>query len=148
EARPGAKLVDRPRADVAHSRPEAADKLVDGVGDGPLVGHPALDPLRHELPRVALLLEVAVGGSLLHGTEAPHPANRLEPPALEQDGLARALVGAREHGPHHYGMGAGRKCLDDVAGVLDPAVGDDRNTALYAFDRLEHRRQLGDSDAG
>src|SRR5215203_4502543 len=59
EARVGAQLLDGAAAAVAHPGAEPAHELVDGVGDGTLVRHPPLDPLRHELPAIGLL-EVAV----------------------------------------------------------------------------------------
>ena len=38
---------------VAHARPQAADELVDEVGQRPAVGHAALDALGHELVAAA-----------------------------------------------------------------------------------------------
>ena len=57
------------------------------------------------------------------------------------------LLGAREHRSHHHARRAGGERLDDVARILDAAVGDDRNVAR-PFDRVEHRGELRNSDAG
>ena len=42
-------LGDRAVAGIAHRRAQPADQLMDDVADRPLVRHPALDPLGHEL---------------------------------------------------------------------------------------------------
>src|ERR1044071_2445323 len=52
EARFRPEVLDRRRAGVAHPRAHAARQLVDERRELALVGHHALDPLRHELVRV------------------------------------------------------------------------------------------------
>src|SRR5213076_1069712 len=90
----GAERLDVAHPAIPHAAAEAAHHLEDHVGRGTPVGHAALDALGHELRRRDLtLLEVAVGGAFLHGAEAAHPADHLEAPALEQERLARALLG-------------------------------------------------------
>src|SRR5947209_4906165 len=55
-------LPDCPGPGIAHCSPQSADQLVDDVADRPLMRHPPLDPLGHELQRTRhLLLEIAVG---------------------------------------------------------------------------------------
>ena len=52
-----------------------------------------------------------------------------------QDQLARALVGAGEQVADHRRAGADGERLDDVAGVADAAVGDDRDAVCGAAAR-------------
>src|SRR5205085_4263130 len=103
----GAELLDRAGAAVAHAGPEAADELEDVVGQGPLVGHAALDPLGDELlGRGALgVAAAALGGALLavafvrplcHRADGAHAAIGLEAAAAEDDGVAGALGQAGE----------------------------------------------------
>src|SRR5439155_26627946 len=94
EARPRLQLADAGRAAVAHAGPQAADELLDHGRERSLVGHHALDALRHQLARLALeLLEVPVARAFLHGPDRAHAAVALERAALAEDQLARALVG-------------------------------------------------------
>src|SRR5206468_6932125 len=124
----GPERLDVAHPAIPHAAAEAAHHLEDHVGGGTPVGHAALDALGHELRRRHLtLLEVAVGGAFLHGAEAAHPADHLEAPALEQERLARALLGAREHRPHHHALGPRRERLHHVARVLDAAVRNHRH---------------------
>src|SRR5690606_15261608 len=102
-----------------------------------------LDPLRNELARVRVLLEVSTRGAFLHRSQTAHSPDRLEPAALEQERLARALVGPREHRSHHDSVRAGREGLHYVSGVLDTAVGDHRDAALNPLDGFEYRGELG-----
>src|SRR3989304_2858225 len=61
------------RAAVAHACPQAAYELEDGSGYGPLVRHPALDALWHELQfALDVFLEVPVLAALLHGLYGAH----------------------------------------------------------------------------
>ena len=54
-------IVDRRRAAVAHRLAEAADELMEDRGEGPLVGHAALDPLGDEfLDILDVALEIAI----------------------------------------------------------------------------------------
>src|SRR5690606_8875527 len=60
ELRPGAHLLHRGAAHVAHRRAQAAGQLVDDAAQGAAVRHPALDAFGHQLVDVAGVLEVAV----------------------------------------------------------------------------------------
>src|SRR5207244_3911860 len=73
---------------------------------GAAVRDAPFDAFRDELGRRHLaLLEVAVGRALLHGAEAAHPADHLEAPPLEQERLARALLGACLHRTPRHALG-------------------------------------------
>src|SRR5580765_2537269 len=127
----GLHLVDGRRAAVAHRLPHSADELVDDRLHRALVGHATLDPLGDELLDVLdVALEVAVlrERAGLHRAERAHASVLLEPFALDEDDVAGRLVGAREHRAEHDRVGAGRNRLRHVAGVADPAVGDQRDT--------------------
>ena len=100
------------------------------------------------LRRHLAFLEVPVGAAVLHrATAMPMPRIILKRRPFEQERLARALLGAGEHGAHHHARRAGRERLHDVAGVLDAAVGDDGDVA-GPFHRIEDRGELRDADAG
>ena len=116
------EFVQSGGAKVAHAGTQAADELVDGVGHRAASGHATDDALGHQL--LGGVLEIAVGGAHAHGVDGAHAAVGLIHAALIQHGFARAFVGAGEHGTEHDGMGTGGESLDDVAGVLDAAVGD------------------------
>src|ERR1700733_13730542 len=73
------------RADISHRRTQAAGELVHHVSDRALVGHLALDPLRHQLECILdVLLEVAVGGAARHRAYRAHAAIGLVGAALPQ----------------------------------------------------------------
>lgn len=79
---------------------------------------------------VALLAVLATAASLLvlHGVNAAHATVRLDQLALSgNEGGTRRLGGAGKKTTHHNGGGAKRETLDNVADVLDTAVGDARN---------------------
>src|SRR3954469_17246817 len=70
-----AQLVYRRAAGVAHASAHAAGELVDHAQCAALVGNPPLHAFGHQLVHVHFgLLEVAVGGALLHGAERAHAA--------------------------------------------------------------------------
>src|SRR5581483_1152851 len=119
EARLLAQLGERSAAEVAHAGAEPADELVDVRRERPLVRHPALDALGHELHVLLVLLEVAIAAPGAHGAERAHPAVHLVGPALVEDGLAGALLGAGEEAPDHDGLRAARERLDDVSREAD-----------------------------
>jgi len=77
-------------------------------------------------------LAVAVAArALAHGAEAAHAAIGLVHAALVENLFAGRFVRAGEEGPYHDALGAGRHCLRDVAGVLDAAVGDNRDVGPF-----------------
>ena len=86
---------------------------------------------------------VAVGAEALHRAHRAHAAVALVAATLEQLHLARALLGAGEQRAEHHGLGAGGDRLDDVAGVRDAAIGDDRDAQPVGPPRrVPDRRQL------
>ena len=99
----GAHFVDRAAAAVAHGGAQAADHLIDDLGERALVRDHAFDAFRNELVDVALVvvLEVAVGGTLAHGTEGAHAAVGLVGAALVEDDFTRGFVRTGEHAAHH-----------------------------------------------
>src|SRR5690606_32987545 len=117
------------------------------------VGDAGLDALRHQLPVLSALaagvLEIAVAAARPHGADGTHAAVHLVAAALVELNLARSLVGPGKQAAHHHSVGAGGDGLDDVAGVADAAVGNDRNAVLFGHvGALPHRRQLWNADAG
>src|SRR6266581_1979194 len=122
--------VDRRRAAVAHRLPQAADDLVNDALERSLVGHPALDPLGHELVDVLdVALEVAVlrVAARLHRPDRAHAAVLLVALAVRKDDVARSFVRAGEHAPDHDGVRAGRDRFGDIPGGGDASVGDYRH---------------------
>jgi hypothetical protein len=150
EARALPERLDVLRADGAHARADAADHLIDEVGELALVRDHAFDALGHELLHVLdVALAIALLAALYHRAERAHAAHRLERAALVQDRLAGALLEAREEAAEHDRRGARGQRLDDVAAEADAPVGDHRH-ALGA-DRADHRLdrgQLRHADAG
>src|SRR5438067_2946583 len=71
--------VDRRRAAVAHRLAQAADHLVNDALERSLVGHPALDPLGHELVDV---LDVALEVAVLRVAARLHRPDRAHAPVL------------------------------------------------------------------
>src|SRR6202008_1232560 len=106
------QLGDGGGAAVAHAGAQAADQLMDHCGDAALVRNAPFDSLGNELIggaapfQVELVLEIAVAAAAAHGADRSHPAILLVAPALEQDQLAGALVGAGEQIPDHGAAGA------------------------------------------
>src|SRR4051794_25580786 len=103
---------------VPHRLSQPTDELVDDRGERALVRDATLDPLRHELLDVLdIALEVAVLGERprAHRAERAHAAVLLEALALDEDDLARRLVGARQERAEHDRVRAGGDCLRDVA---------------------------------
>src|SRR5690606_9088077 len=96
ELRPGAHLLHRRAAHVAHGRAQAAGQLVDDAAERAAIGDAPLDALRHQLVGVAGVLEIAVLGPLLHRAQRTHAAIVLVAAALEQFDLARRFLGAGE----------------------------------------------------
>src|SRR5437868_13820792 len=68
-----AKLVDRRVARVAHACPQATHQLLDHPDGAALVGDASFHAFGHQLVDVHVrVLEIAIGGALLHGAERPH----------------------------------------------------------------------------
>src|SRR4029453_7170600 len=112
----GAELIDRRASDVTHSAAQASDHLEQHVAYGAAIRHATFNSLRNQLPRRQLsFLEIAIGASILHRGEAAHPAYHLEATSLEQEALARALLGARQHGSHHHACRTGGERLHGIA---------------------------------
>ncbi len=139
-------------ADVPHRRAQTADELVDEIAQRTLVGHAALDPLRDELLDVAdPFLEIAVlgVGAGLHGADGAHAPILLEALPLVEHDFARTLVDAGQQGAEHDRVGAGGDRLGDIAGILDPAIGDDRDAvAGGGAGAVEDRGDLRHADPG
>src|SRR5438093_4222165 len=149
------QVRQRAGAEVAHARTQPPDELLYDEGEGALVRHPPLDALGHELRTEVderlLVLAVAVAASLAlaHRLERSHAAIELVGPALVEDRLARALLGAREEPADHDAVGAGGDRLRDVAGELDAAVGDHGNARPRCPSRrLADGRELRHAHAG
>ena len=120
------------------SGPRWGDAAFDAFGDefGEAIaagfGFGEIDAVVEVAGEVVLALEVALAGALGHGGERAHAAVGLEAAALIEDGFAGGFVDAGEEGAHHADVGAGGDGFGNVAGILDPAVGDDGNVAFAA----------------
>src|SRR5438132_8459769 len=139
-------VLDRRGAAVAHRLPQPTDQLVEDRLQRPFVGDSPLDSLGDELLDVLdVPLEVPVlrEPPRTHCTERAHAAVLLEPLALLQYALARALVGSREQGAGHDRVRARCDRLRDVPGGSHPAVGDQRDVMARSNPRaLVDRRDL------
>src|SRR5438067_6184172 len=117
--------VDRRRAAVAHRLAQAADDLVNDALERSLVGHPALDPLGHELVDVLdVALEVAVlrVAARLHRPDRAHAPVLLVALAMREDDVARSLVGPGEHPAEHHGVRPRCNRLRNVPRRRHPAL--------------------------
>ncbi len=76
------------------------------------------------------VLEVAFAGPLRHRGQRSHAAIGLERPALVQNRFAGAFFRPSQQRADHHAVRARGDRLGDVAGVLDAAVGDDRDIAV------------------
>src|SRR2546423_1842198 len=82
-------------------------------------------------------------------TSWPNAAVNLVAPALVGDDLAGRRVGAGEERADHDGVGAGGEGLDEVARLLDAAVGDDGDVVLLRrLGAVGDGGDLGDAHAG
>ena len=133
-------------AAVTHTGPQAAHELVNRIGQGALVGHPALDPFRHQL--FVILLEIPVLAAVRHSTEAAHPPVHLELASLIDLGVPRGFLAPGHQRPDHDGVGPGGDRFDNVAGIFDTAVRDDRNPIFRRHaGGVVNRGNLGHPDA-
>jgi len=100
DAHEGRVLLERldiGAARVAHRGTQAADNLVNDVGDRSFVRHLPFDALGNELERIGHFgLEVAVGAAARHRAHRAHAAITLLRPALIEEDLARRLFGTGE----------------------------------------------------
>jgi len=140
------QLGDSRAAAVAHTAPDTAYKLENGVGYRPLIRHTTLNTFGNEFFRVAL--EVSVGGTLFHSGETSHAAVYLERTPLINFNIAGSLLTSREQRAEHYDVCSRSKRLDDIAGILDTAIRDYRNAVLSRCAcAVIHRCDLRDTDA-
>ena len=141
------QLVHRVAAAVAHTGLQAAHQLVDGVAGQSLVRHAALHALGDQL--LVALLEVAVLGAVVHGGQGAHAAVGLELAALVESRCRRGTPHSRPAGSRSSPRCAGGNGLDDVAGELHAAVGDDGHAVLGGHTgRVIDGGHLGHADAG
>src|SRR5258706_3805222 len=118
EARLRAQILDRGRADVAHTQTQTANELIHERRERAASGHASFDALGHELAELRdVLLPVAIARSLphLHRAERAHPAIRLEASLIGLDHVARRFVDAGKESAEHDRVRAGADRLRDVA---------------------------------
>ncbi len=122
------KFGDRGHARIAHTRTQAADKLIYYIGEHAAVRHSAFHALGHELFRA--FLEVSVFAAERHCAQASHSAVCFETSALIYLKLAGAFACACEQRAYHYGVCTRGDRFGYVAAVLDTAVADYRSAVL------------------
>src|SRR4051812_30335650 len=76
------KLANGSAPTITHAGAQAADQLVNQIGQHAFVGHPAFDALGHQLSTAGGFLRVAVRRALRHSAHGPHSAITLESAAL------------------------------------------------------------------
>ena len=91
-----------------------------------LVCHPAFHAFRNKL--LGVFLEVTVLASVLHCRNGSHTAVNLIFTSLIQLECSRALIASCEDASHHADISACSDSLGDISGILDSAVGDDRDS--------------------
>src|SRR5450755_3689478 len=153
ELGPVVHVFDAGAAAIVHRSPQATAHLEDDGHDRALVWHLAFDAFGYELGAVEvallLVLEIAVGRSLLHRADRAHAAIALVGATLVEDDFAGRLFGAGEGAAHHHRIGTRRDRLGEVAGKAYTAVGDQWHAAApdRPGDRVD-RHDLGHTDAG
>src|SRR5690606_13141351 len=145
-----AHLFDGSATAVTHGRPYTADQLVDDRDDAALVGHAAFNAFRNQLVDVvAGILEIAIRGTVRHGTQAAHAAIGLVRTSLIQHDLTGSFLRAGEHATHHARRSACGQCLGDVARIANAAIRDQRNTGtLKRFRDIGNGRDLRHTHTG
>src|SRR5271165_6978744 len=121
------QFADRSRAAISHAGAQAADKLINHLGQRTFIRDAAFDAFGNEF--AAGFLGVAIGSALSYGhrTHRSHSAIALECAALIQNGLAGAFFGAGQETADHNRIGAGRDGLGYVTREFDAAVRDQRH---------------------
>ena len=161
------KFLDIRATNIAHPTAQTAYQLQNHHRHRAAVGHAAFDSLRDQLGQpiavvftlqtggeIALAaaiqaLKIAVAGTGGHRRKRSHTAVCLERATLIKDGFARTLLGSGQQGANHHQIRTGGQSLGDVAGILDTAVGDDRNVGVSRGPRgFGDRRNLRHSGAG
>ena len=85
----------------------------------------------------------------MEGAERAHTSIGLELLAIDEDQIARALIGSGEQRAEHDGLSSGHQGLGDVARILQATVCDDRNAGFACGERrLVDRGDLGHADTG
>src|SRR5437870_3611503 len=97
------KLGYRATPAVAHPGSQSAHQLMYQRMDRPLVRNSPFNALGYELGQLKLAaLSVAIAAALFHRRERSHPAVSFKGSALEQNDLARALIGSgKQRADHH-----------------------------------------------
>lgn len=147
------EVGDASAAQVPHSGAQSADQLEDHGFERAAVWNPSFDAFGNVFGEavagvaaeiddrfaaaefgfveIAGTLKVAFARALGHGGKRTHAAISLEGTALIEDGLAGAFVDAGEEGTDHDAAGSGGDGLGDVSGILDTAVGDERDVVFF-----------------
>src|SRR5699024_6227530 len=113
---------------ITHTGTQAALHLIDGVGQRSLKGHTALYTFGNQL--AGIRLEVPIRAALTHSGQAAHTTIHLKLTALIQLVLSGRLLTACHQGADHNHISAGSQCLDDIAGILNTAISNNRDAVL------------------
>ena len=126
---------------IAHARAQPAHQLEKIVGQIALVGHLPLDPFRDVF---AFAQAVPVAGQSLHRAQRAHPPVFFEAAPFVDDQFAGRLGQAGQQAAKHHGVRTGGQGFDDVARVLDAAIGDDGDPVAVGLPGAElDGRDLG-----
>src|SRR2546422_98627 len=120
-------LGDGAATTIPHAGAQPADQLVHHSRQRAAVRDASFDALRHQLLHRLVPLRVPVPPAAFHRAERAHAPVDLIGATLKEDRFARAFFGSGEEPADHDRRGASRDRLGHIAGVLDPAVGDDRH---------------------
>src|SRR5699024_4528587 len=120
------QLLDVFRSAVTHTGTKSADQLEYGILHMALICHTSFHAFRNKL--LGVFLEVTVLASVLHGRNGSHTAVNLIFTSLVQFECSRTLIASCEDTSHHADVGACSDCLGNISGILDSAVGDDRDS--------------------
>src|SRR5690625_2207521 len=86
------KRFDIRRPDITHSSSEASCHLMNDLTQMSLEGHPALYTFRNQFQIIFYILEIAVFGTLCHGTKTAHSTIRLILSGFINDRFTRTFI--------------------------------------------------------
>src|SRR5262245_34330977 len=138
-------------ADVAHTASKSPDLFENDAGNISLIGNDAFYSFRNQFIELCSSLAIALASGLarLHGTERAHAAVDFHPTAGDIADVSRSFSGAGQSSPEHDRTCSESEGYSDVSGILDAAVGANRNIGLsQGFGAIVNGCHLRAADAG
>ena len=148
EAGLGPQLLNVLDPTVPHSSPDSTHEDRDQIFHAALVGNSPFDAFRNHFafPIDDLVVSVAIGATLAHGSQRPHSPVGFVAAVLIKDQFTRRFVGARKQVPGHHAVGTCGQSFADIPRIFDSAVSNERKLHLAGhLGCIQDGRDLGDS---